>query len=322
MGLRQMAGFGRSPSEAKGESAPIVFDRCLSLMVQGAAQNMPEIDAATYNSFRKRVSEESMQVPDRSPVEDKLAKIQAIVREFESYRKGAEGELKERQKGWRALVSMQLQELLERVGVDAGSADAAPLVLKIAGLETGEQIQAYRERLKEFLHPSGAEQGIPVGASKLKAADRTTENDNAAGLRGGGAAVEHVKLIMEQGSKGFIALFRLGCMETISQRFGVEAVQDSLMAVSAFLTHNLHSGDAIFHWSDSSLLVVLEGRPNVQILTAELQRIVAQNRDITVNIENRIVMLRIPLDFDLTPISYLHSAEDVYKLTPKPVTQW
>lgn len=322
MGLRQMAGLGSSPSEAMGESAPQVSDRCLTLLVQGAAQNMPEIDEETYNAFRKKISEEAMQVPDRLPVEDKLALIQSIVREFESYRTGAEGALKDRQSGWRALVSMQLKELLERVGVDAGSSEAAPLVAKVAGLETGEQIQAYRERLLNFLHPSGAEQGIPVGASKLKTADRTTENDNAAGLRGGGAAVEHVKRIMERGGNGFIALFRLGCLEIIIQRFGVEAVQDCLMAVSAFLTHNLRSGDAIFHWSDSSLLVILEGRPNEQILTAELQRIIAQNREITVTIEGRNVMLRIPLDFVLTPIGFLRNAEDLYKLTPKPATQW
>ena len=193
MGLRQMAGLGSSPSEAMGESAPQVSDRCLTLLVQGAAQNMPEIDEETYNAFRKKISEEAMQVPDRLPVEDKLALIQSIVREFESYRTGAEGALKDRQSGWRALVSMQLKELLERVGVDAGSSEAAPLVAKVAGLETGEQIQAYRERLLNFLHPSGAEQGIPVGASKLKTADRTTENDNAAGLRGGGSALEHLR---------------------------------------------------------------------------------------------------------------------------------
>ena len=94
------------------------------------------------------------------------------------------------------------------------------------------------------------------------------------------------------------------------------------MAVSAFLTHNLRSADAIFHWSDSSLLAVLEGRPNQQILAAELQRIVAQKHEITVTIEGRNMMLRVPLDFDLTPISYLHNAEDVNKLYPKPATQW
>lgn len=322
MGLRQMAGLGRTPSEATREPAPPAFDRCLTLLAQGAAQNVPEIDEETYNAFRKKVGEEAMQVPDRLPVEDKLAQIQSIVREFESYRKGAEGALKERQSGWRALVTMQLKELLERVGVDAGSPEAEPLLAKIAGLETGEQIQAYRERLRNFLHPSGAEEGIPAGASKLKAADRTTENDNAAGLRGGGAAVEHVKRIMERGGEGFIALFRLGCLDIISQRFGIEAVQDCLMAVSAFLTHSLHSDDVIFHWSDSSLLVVLEGRPSEHILAAELQRIISQNREITVNIEGRNVMLRIPLDFALTPIGFLRNAEDLYKLTSKPATQW
>jgi GGDEF domain-containing protein len=322
MDLLQMTGLGRTPSSAKGESAPPAFDRCMNLLVQGAAQNMPEIDEEAYKVFRGKVNEEAMQVSDMLSVADKLAQIQNIVHEFEIYRKCAEGALKARQNAWRALVSMQLQELLERVGVDAGSPDAAPLVAKIAGLESGEDIQAYRQRLRDFLHPYGTEQGIPVGASLLEAADHTTENDKATGLRGGGAAVDHVKHIMEHGGNGFIALFRLGCLEIISQRFGIEVVQDCVMAVSASLTHNLHSDDAIFHWSDSSLLIVLEGRRNQQILAAELQRIVAQNSEITVTIEGHNVMLRVPLDFDLTPISYLRNAEDVYKLTPKPATQW
>jgi GGDEF domain-containing protein len=298
------------------------MDRCLTLMVEGASMNMLAIDAESYKAFRTSVSGMAMQVPDRMPVADKLAQIQIIVREFESYRKNAEGDLKERQNGWRALTAMQLHELLARVGVDAGSRDAAPLVSKIAGLETGEELQAYRERLREFLHPSGGERDVPVGASVLKVADRSMDNDNAAGLRGGGSAVEHLKGIMERRGAGFIALFRLGCLEIISQRFGLEAVQDCLMAVAAFLTHNLHGNDAVFHWSDSSLLVILEGRPSEQILSAELQRIVAQNRDITVNIEKRTVMLRIPLEFDLTSIACLHSAEDLYKLTFKPAAQW
>jgi GGDEF domain-containing protein len=322
MGLRQITGLGQSPSAAKGQVSAPEMDRCLTLMVEGASMNMLAIDAESYKAFRTSVSGMAMQVPDRMPVADKLAQIQIIVREFESYRKNAEGDIKERQNGWRALTAMQLHELLARVGVDAGSRDAAPLVSKIAGLETGEELQAYRERLREFLHPSGGERDVPVGASVLKVADRSMDNDNAAGLRGGGSAVEHLKGIMERRGAGFIALFRLGCLEIISQRFGLEAVQDCLMAVAAFLTHNLHGNDAVFHWSDSSLLVILEGRPSEQILSAELQRIVAQNRDITVNIEKRTVMLRIPLEFDLTSIACLHSAEDLYKLTFKPAAQW
>jgi hypothetical protein len=53
-----------------------------------------------------------------------------------------------------------------------------------------------------------------------------------------------------------------------------------------------------------------------------LQRVISQNKEITVTIGGRSVMLRIPLDFVLTPIAFLRNPEDVYKLAPKPATQW
>ena len=87
------------------------------------------------------------------------------------------------------------------------------------------------------------------------------------------------------------------------------------MAVAAFLTQSLHSDDAVYHWSDSSLLAILQGRANEQILTAELERIAMQNRETAVIIGGRSTMLRIPITFDLTPIERLHSAEDLYKIT-------
>jgi GGDEF domain-containing protein len=120
---------------------------------------------------------------------------------------------------------------------------------------------------------------------------------------------------MERGGKGSIVLFRLSCLNMINQRFGPEAVEDCLMAVAAFLTQSLHSDDAIYHWSDSSLLAILQGRANEQILTAELERIAFQNRETSVNLGGRATMLRIPISFDLTPIERLQSADDLCKIT-------
>ena len=124
-----------------------------------------------------------------------------------------------------------------------------------------------------------------------------------------------MKRLLESGDKAFIVLFRLSCLNMINQRFGPEAVEDCLMAVSAFLTQSLYSDDAIYHWSDSSLLAILLGRANDQILTAELERIAMQNRETTVNIGGRATMLRIPITFDLIPIERLKSADDLYKIT-------
>jgi GGDEF domain-containing protein len=108
----------------------------------------------------------------------------------------------------------------------------------------------------------------------------------------------------------------------ICERFGIEAMQDCLMAVSAYLTYTLRRDDAIFHWSDSTLLAVVLDRPNEQILTAELERIASQNRDITINVGGRVVMLRIPLGFELIPIERLTSASDINRLSGHRVVQW
>jgi GGDEF domain-containing protein len=121
---------------------------------------------------------------------------------------------------------------------------------------------------------------------------------------------------MEKGGRGFVVLFQLGMLDVIGERFGVEAVQDSLMAVSAFLTSSLRNDDAIYHWSDSSLLAILQSPSSEQILTAAMRRIVDNNRDISIQIGGRSVMLRIPLDFEMIPIGMLNSAEDLYKLSP------
>jgi hypothetical protein len=59
----------------------------------------------------------------------------------------------------------------------------------------------------------------------------------------------------------------------------------------------------------------MQNRANEQILSAELDRIVFQNRETSVNIGGRATMLRIPLTFDITPIERMQSPDDLYKIT-------
>jgi GGDEF domain-containing protein len=314
MKLGQITAWGKASSPEKEEPGIPHAERCLTLLVEGMALNMPEIDIEAYKEFRRNVNRLSLQLPDRLPDNEKLVLIRAILQEFENYRGGIETVLRERTVGWRALATNLFKEVMASLGTDADSPAAAQLAKDLARLTTLEEIQAWNGHLEGFLHPLDAD-GNALGLASVKLADRSTANDNAAGLRGGGSAVEHLKKIMDRGGNGFIALFRLSCLDVISQRFGMEAVQDCLMAVSAFLTASLHNDDAIFHWSDSSLLAILQGRPSEQILTAELQRIASQNRDSSINVAGRTIMLRIPLAFELTPISRLRDPEDLFRLS-------
>jgi GGDEF domain-containing protein len=287
---------------------------CMTALVEGVAEAMPRIEAATYASFRGTATRMGLQIPDTMDNAERMKVVHAILHEFENYRIGVENVLRERQKHWRLLTSRLVKELLIALDVQPDIAAALPLTDDIVQLDTGEQIKEYRDLLDSFLTKRNAGQEEARNSS-LKEADTSTANDNAAGLMGGGAAVEHLRKIMERGIPGFVAIFQLSCMEMVSQRFGPEAVQDCVMAVSACLTAGLHSEDAIFHWSDSSLLAILLGRPNEHLLEAELRRIVAKNSDINVEIGGRSIMLRIPLTFELTPIDRFKSASDLYKLS-------
>lgn len=314
MNLRQITSRDQPLTSGGKEAVPPNPERFLTLLVEGAALGIPDVDSGFYKEFREQIARLALQLPDRLRNEEKLAQLRTILREFENYRDRTEAELRDRTTEWHVLVALLFTEPLKSLGIDSAVADPERLLYKIKGVTSAADIEAYRHQMDSFLHPSGSD-SAPAEASPFRSADHSTANDNAAGLRGGGSAVEHVKRIMESGGKGFIALFRLSCLNMISQRFGPEAVDDCLMAVAAFLTQSLHSDDAIYHWSDSSLLAILQGRSNEQILTAELDRIAAQNREATVNIGGRSTMLRIPITFDLTPIERLRSADDLCKIT-------
>ena len=314
MNLKQIAALGQSRSSTESTAEPSNPERFLTLVVEGAALGVPEIDSAAYGAFRSSVGKLALQLPDRLNDDEKLAQIRSVVREFENYRRAGEDELRNRTADWRSLVSFLFRGLLKSLGIDPAMEKADQLLRKIGGVASAAQIEELRARIESFLHPSGDNSAL-AEASRFQTADHTTANDNAAGLRGGGSAIEHLRKIMERGGKGFIVLFRLSCLNMINQRFGSEAVEDCLMAVAAFLTESLHSDDQIYHWSDSSLLAILEGRANEQILIAELERIAFQNRETSVNIGGRATMLRIPITFDLTPIERLQSADDLCKIT-------
>lgn len=294
-------------------------ERYLMLLVEGAAINVPEVDEPSYRAFRESVTSLARQMPDRLSETDMLPIIKSIVHEFELYRHGADGALRERQMAWRTLTNRLMRELLAAFSIDAGSATAAPLMQKVSGLSTSEHILGFRAELDAFLHPDGRD--LVPRSARLKTADRSKANDNASGLRGGGAAEDHLREILSRGGLGFVVLFRLSCLDMIGDRFGMDAMHDSMMAIAAFLTQSLRGKDAVYHWSESSLLAILECEATEQMLTSAMQRIVNSNRDITIQIENRNVMLRVPLTFEMTPFTRFTSGEDLLKLGRGPTSK-
>jgi GGDEF domain-containing protein len=293
-----------------------VSGRMLTLFAEGAAMNMPEIETNAYKKFRQQMASLALQVPDRATEQEKLLAVRQMVQEFETYRNISRDHMRERLGAWRALTSFLLKSCLERMQMKLNSPSVQPLLKRPLEIMEAEEIKQYMADLQAFLEPPKKGKS-DEDAMNLATPNLSMSNDNAAGLMGGGSAVSHLERILSAGGKGYIAQFELGCLDVIGQRFGMEAVQDCLIAVAAYITHSLHGDDMVYHWSNSRLLAILQGRANEQILTAELNRLAGHNRDFMVQVGGRTIMLRIPLSFEIIPISRFTSAEDLYKLQGK-----
>jgi len=187
MNLKQLGGWGQSRSTTSDESALPAAERCLTLLADGAAAGVPEFDADCYRGFRAKVDELGRQLRDRLPDADKLALIGSILREFESYRNESETALREQLAAWRIVVTSLFSELIGNLGVDPASKEAAPLLALVKQLRTGGEIDDWRQKLELFLHPMDGKGPAFDMAAKLRAADCSTANDNAAGLRAAAA---------------------------------------------------------------------------------------------------------------------------------------
>lgn len=313
--VRPMMMFGHGQGQAPNQpNGPANTDRTLTLLIEGMVQRVPQLDADASRNLRTMVSALAMRAPDRLTGNEKLEVVQQVLREFDVYLKASNTAMKDQLFEWRAIVELLFRQLVLGLGIDLASPVAQPLLRSIARLSAVADLREFHAELEHFLHPG---EGSALDyASPLRVADRSSANDNASGLMGGGAAVERLAQLMEKGRRGFVVIFRLACLDVISERFGQEAVEDSLMAVSNYLTESLRSEDSVYHWSDSSLLAVLQPRANENILSIELRRIASNHRDIAIQVNNRSVMLRVPLEFDITAINRLKSAEDIYRLTP------
>ena len=163
---------------------------CMTALVEGVAEAMPRIDAATYSSFRGTAARMALQIPDSMDNAERMKVVNAILHEFENYRLGVENALRERQKNWRSLTIKLTGELLKALGVKPDSAQALPLTEGIDMLMTGEQLREYRELLDSFLDLRGAGEagGQDFGAEGGRYLDGQRQCGRADGRRRGGRA--------------------------------------------------------------------------------------------------------------------------------------
>ena len=296
------------------EGACAAERRALGLLLQGAVIHQVQVDPSAHQRLRSAILRDSIRLTEPESEQDLLQTVGSLLREFESYRSDCETIVACRQKEWRHTVAMLMQLLAMRDKVDLESQLWTKLCAQLASAEISDHIEELRAKLQTMFQRTGQESAMRQSAIEDEQ-DRSTANDNAAGLLGGGAAIEQVRSMLAAGRPGYVGLFSLSCLDVVGERFGPEGMQDCFMAVSAFLIQAMRAEDKVYHWSESTLLAVCDRKVREDILAAELNRVLAHNRDFTIQIGNRTIMLRIPIELQLFPTTHFDSAEDLRKLT-------
>jgi GGDEF domain-containing protein len=301
-------------NKASDEEACAAERRGLGLLLEGTAVHQVQVDGGTYQRFRSSILRDSIQLTEPQEEADLLQTIGTIIRQFEAYRIDCETTLTNRQKEWRQVAAVLMSMLAARDRVDTSADLWTKLGSTLVAATTTEEIQTLRAKLQTLFQRS-SEELVAKQAEEEEEQDRSTANDNAAGLLGGGAAIEQVRSMLAAGRPGYVGLFSLSCLDVVGERFGPEGMQDCFMAVSAFLIQAMRAEDKVYHWSDSTLLAVCDRKVREEVLAAELNRVLAHNRDFTIQIGNRTIMLRIPIELQLFPTTYFDSADDLQKLS-------
>ncbi len=287
--------------------------RCLSLLLEGATLHQILLDESAYRRFRSSILRDTLRFKDQQSDAELLSLVGSVVQEFANYRTEVQGILELRQTEWRQLANQLMRQLAERDAANLKSELWTSISLDLASAISADEILSLRTRLLEIFERSGTESALRR-TKESEEQDRSTANDNAAGLRGGGAAIEHVRSMLAGSRPGFVGLFRLSCLDVVGERFGAEGIQDCLMAVSACLIQNMRAEDTVYHWSETSLLAVCDRKVSEEILAAEFNRVLARNREFTIMIGQRAIMLRIPVELELFPINQFPSAEALLEI--------
>lgn len=303
------------PQESVEKSIPASnADRRLVALSCDISHTVPILDTLANDRLRDEVDSLTQRFSAKLSDEEKTQITHSILHAFETYSHSSETTLLEQIACWHDATAMLFNALLRQQGISADYPAVAFLLERIKHLVTVHDIQEWKNAAGNFFHPIQRNNPESEFSTKLNATDTSTTNDNLFGLFGGGAAIEYLRTLIADKKDGFIVLFHLFCLDVIRMRFGQEAVEDCLITVAANFTASLQNEDAIYHWSDSSLLAIVQDRPSEIILNAELEHVVAQHRENTIKIAGRSIMIRIPITFEIFPIHNLKTPEDLLRL--------
>lgn len=283
--------------------------RCIDLLAEGTAINTPEILPGQFTHFRETVSATLPEINSSHNQGAMLTAIRHCLQPFEAYRLSTEAETRNLTREWHQMSDGLLAglEASGLLGPEAGR--ILPIRQKLKAAEHAETIRALRIEVENLIGryaPVASKRGGPT----LRG-DNGLIVESPTGLKGFPEAKVQLEEMLKNVEAGFVAFFHLTGVRMIESRFGYEAAQDCLMSVSSQLVQGMQSADRLYHLDKDVLMGILMNRPSREFAIGEMNRVAAQNRELTMRLEGRTVMLRVPISVTLHFILDYQTADEI-----------
>jgi GGDEF domain-containing protein len=108
-------------------------------------------------------------------------------------------------------------------------------------------------------------------------------------------------------------LFLVNRLASINARFGRTVGDEIMLLVAERLAQHLPAGVAVFRWSESALVALVEVEPNIAEVTRRLARAASMNLEKNIETEHRFVLVPITLAFTLKRLSGNCSPPDTFQ---------
>jgi GGDEF domain-containing protein len=182
---------------------------------------------------------------------------------------------------------------------------------EISSLSGSLSERSSKEEISSLLH-SGLQSLATYNTRTAKLVIRPPA-EPANGLSDRSGAEQEIAAKIASNQDCVCGLFIVNRLSSINARFG-RAVGDEVMLLTAErLGQHLPAGVAVFRWSESALVALVEVDPNIAEVTRRFARAASMNLEKNIETEHRFVLVPITLAFTLKRLSGTCSPPDIFQ---------
>jgi PleD family two-component response regulator len=135
--------------------------------------------------------------------------------------------------------------------------------------------------------------------------------ESPAGLPGPSEARACLQPLVGADAPCYVALLKLTVLKTVEERYGEKTAGEYLGMVAQLLVKALRPEDRLFHWGRDVLMAVLRRHISPAAVRMEIERLIAQARDYTIEISGRRMMISCLIAYNLLPASQYPDFSDL-----------